>query len=339
MPFRAPAGNNTYIPSYDASGAVISFTRDSSKFRLAQYVKYVPVEKDEGYYLATDPNEPYRVVDQNDYLWEDGADAPMGNGEKLEHEYRPYRNVRVAYPFVIGSRAVEQAAWPILAAHAKKTAAKAMLVRTMRAAGILTTAANWGTNTVTAAGAWTGSTSANLRIQNTINAAARQVELATGGIVSDSEGMILVMNPNRARAIAVSPEYRDYILGSPDALASLTSQDSPNRKYGLAPYLYGYKLVIENAVRVVTRKGTAATPEYAWPDNAVVLMSRPDGVGQTADDDALEFSTLAFRFSEEMTVESKDDPDNRRVSGRVVENYSVVLQAPQTGCFIDPLAI
>jgi hypothetical protein len=34
---------------------------------------------------------------------------------------------------------------------------------------------------------------------------------------------------------------------------------------------------------------------------------------------------------EEMTVEQRDDPDNRRISGRVVEDYDVKIVAPVTG--------
>lgn len=339
MPPRAPSGSNTYVPSYDATGPVIQFTRDPSRFRLNQYVKTIGVSKDQGYYLALDPDEPYRVVSENDYLWEDGSDAPAGNGEKMDHEFKPYRTKRRAFPFSIGKKAVDQASWPILAAHGKKTSTKAMTLRTVQSTALLTNPANWGGNTSAASGAWSSSTGNTVLIQSDLNAALIAIEQQTGGIVTDEESLVLVMNPVRARSIAASNEYRDYIKGSPDALASLTDQKNPNRKYGLAPYLYGLKVVVENAMRVTTRKGSnATTRSYIWPDTAAAIVSRPEGLVAAEGEEGLDFSTIAFRFYEEMTVESKSDPDNRRELGRCVEDYVVQMQAPQTGYLFTGLS-
>ena len=117
MAARAPAGSNTYVPSYDATGPVIQFTRDPSRFRVNQYIKSIKVQKDQGYYLALDADEPYRIVSENDYLWEDGSDAPAGNGEKMDFEFKPFRTLRRSFPFALGQKSVEQADWPILAAN------------------------------------------------------------------------------------------------------------------------------------------------------------------------------------------------------------------------------
>jgi hypothetical protein len=43
------------------------------------------------------------------------------------------------------------------------------------------------------------------------------------------------------------------------------------------------------------------------------------------------FSTAHVFAHEEMTTETKDDVDNRRTLGRVVENYDVQIVAPATG--------
>lgn len=338
MTARAASGSNTYVPSYDATGPVIEFTRDPSRFRLNRYVKNITVKKDQGYWLRLDADEPYRVVSENDYLWEDGADAPAGHGEKMDHEFVAYRTKRRSFPFAIGQKAVDQADWKILAAHAKKTSTKAMTLRTVQSTTLLTTAANWGTNTGAASGAWSSSTSNTLIIQSDINTALLGIEQQSGGIISDEDGLVLVMNPVRARSIAASNEYRDYIKGSPDALAALTDQKNPNRKYGLAPFLYGLELVVENAMRVTTRKGGTQTRSYIWPDAAAAIVSRPGGVAASDDDQGLDFSTLAFRFYEEMTVESKSDPDNRRELGRCVEDYVVSMQANQTGYLFTGLS-
>lgn len=332
MSARPPSGSNTYIPSYDASGVVVAYTRNPAAFRVNRYVKSLKVDKDQGYYLSLDADEPYRVVAEADYAWEDGADAPKGLGEKMDFEYKAYHTFRRAFPFAIGRKAVDQASWPILAQHARKTSTKAMVLRTLKAATLITTSANWpAANTAAAGGAWSTSSEAALYIQNDINSGLLAIEKATGGIVSDEDSLKIVMNPIRARSIAASPEYRNYIKGSPDALSSLTDHKNPNRKYGLAPFLYGLELVVENAVRVSSRKVGTLTKDYIWPGDKVAIVSRPEGLRGAEGEESLDFSTVAFRFYEEMTVESKDDPDNRRTQGRVVEDYEIQLQAGQAG--------
>lgn len=333
MSARAPAGSNTYVPSYDASGVVIAFTRKPSAFRINQYVKSLKVAKDQGYYLTLDADEPYRLVTEDDYKWEDGADAPKGLGEKADFEYVPYRTVRRAIPFSLGRKAVDQAEWPIVAQHARKTSTKAMTLRTLKVANLLTTSSNWpAANTAAASGAWSSSSENALYIKTDLDAAMLAIEKATGGIVFDEDSLKVVMNPVKARQVADSPEYHQFLKGSPDALSSLTDHKNPVRIYGLAPRLYGLEVVVENAVRVSTRKGSnGPTRGYIWPDDKVALVSRPEGLVGAEAEEAMDFSTVAFRFYEEMTVETKDDPDNRRTSGRVVEDYVVTLQAGQTG--------
>ena len=94
--------------------------------------------------------------------------------------------------------------------------------------------------------------------------------------------------------------------------------------------------MVENAIQVTTPKsGNVPTPpsqarSYVWPTANPVITSRPQGI-VAPDEQTLDFSTIAFRFFEQMTTEQKSDPDNRREVGRVVEDYCVTLQAPQTG--------
>lgn len=343
MSLREPAGSNTYIPSYDATGVILAYTRDPKKFRLPQYTRSFNVTKDQGYYLSLDTAEPVRLVSENDFVWEDGADSAAGNDGKLDFEYKPYKTVRLRKGFAIGKKAVDQATWPILAQHSHSVASVMMLLRTYKTANLLTTAANWTAGGVTpqvAVGNFNRSTESDLFIQNTINNALLTIEKNTNGIGSDEDSFIIVINPNDARLIGTSDEYRNYIKGSPDALSALTDQKNPNRKYQLAPYLYGVKLVVENAVRVSTRKnttGVAPTKNYVWPDGSMAILTKPEASLGDGNMDGADISTVAFRFYEEMTVESKSDPDNRRELGRVVEDYIVQLQAASSGMLITGL--
>lgn len=220
--------------------------------------------------------------------------------------------------------------------------AKAMTVRTLINTTLATTAANWtgtwGTNTSAASNQWTNTASnTNEAIQTDINTGCIAIEQASGGIVTDEEALHITMNPVIARGLARSYEYKQYIKGSPDALAAITDQRNPNRRYGMAPYLYGLALTVENAVVVTTPKFAnvasgrgGVTRSYVWPNANVVICSKPQGIVQESEQ-TLDFSTFCMRFYEMMTVESKDDPDNRRTVGRVVEDWVATLQAPQTG--------
>lgn len=335
-----PGGSNTYIASWEATGLIIKYTRDPSFFRLNRYGKDVKVPKDTGYYLALSGDDPYRVVTTNDFLWGDSADAPGARDQRQGFGFQPYRTARYCYPFSLGRKSVTQAEWPILAEHAAMQACKAMTVRTLLSQQLLTTTANWtgtwGTNTGATSASWSGSTTVTVVIQNDINNALIIVEQATGGIVADEDALSLVLNPILARGVAKSLEMRDYIKGSPDALAAITDYRNPNRKYGLAPYLYGLSLTVENAVVVTTPKsGNVPTPpaqtrSYIWPTANPLICSKPRGI-VAPEEQTLDYSTFALRFFEQMTVEQKSDPDNRREVGRVVEDYTVTLQAPQTG--------
>lgn len=335
-----PGGSNTYIPSWEATGLIIKYTRNPSFFRINKYVKELKVPRDQGYYLTLGGDDPYRVVSVNDYLWEDSVDAPGGRQERQAFGFAPYRTARFCYPFNLGRKSVDQAEWPILAEHAAMAAAKAMTVRTIMNTQLATTSANWsgtwGTNTGAVSGVWSTSSLVNNYIQTDINTACIAIEQASGGIVTDEEALQLTFNPSLARGVSKSPEYKTYIQGSPDALAAITDQRNPNRKYGLAPFLYGLRLVVENAIVVTTPKpGNVPSPpsttrSYVWTTQYAVISSKPQGV-VAPEEQTLDFSTFAFRFYEQMTTESKSDPDNRREIGRVVEDFQVSLQSPQTG--------
>jgi hypothetical protein len=347
-PYQAyPGGSNTYIPSWEATGMVIKFTRDADRFRINKYVKDIKVPKDQGYYLTLDADQPYRVVSINDYLWEDSADAPGGRQERMGFAFQPYRTARLCFPFSLGKKSVEQAEWPILAEHGKMMAAKAMTVRTKQMVNLISNSSYWSglgfTNTGGTAGTWSTSDNTNVYIQKTLNTALIAIEQASGGIVSDEDALHLTFNPTTARSVAVCPEYRTYIQGSPDALSALTDQRNPNRKYGLAPQLYGLDLVVENAIQVTTPKsGNVASPpaqsrSYIFGSTYALISSKPTGISAEGEQ-SLDFSTVQFRFYENMSVESKSDPDNRREVGRVVEDYTVSIAAPQTGYLVTGIS-
>jgi hypothetical protein len=355
MPFAAPSGSNTYIPVHEAREPTLELTRDPKKFRLNQYVKTIPVSKDQGYYLALDGDEAARVVDADQGVWEDGSDAPADN-EKQDHEFRPYRTVRrKPFGFRIGYKTAKQASWDLVMAHARTARTRAMTLRTIKANELIWNPANWAipnagiSNTLAATdnalagaggGAWSTSTTAQTFILRCLMGAAELIDERSNGVVNDVSGFILVISPNLARKIRQSPEFHEYLRGSPEALASLKGDlaaQNPNFKFGLPPTLYGFTVVVENAVRITSPKGAPVVRTRIVPNDAAAILSRTDGVVAETES-APDFSTVSFRMLEEMTTEIKDDPDNRRHVGRVVEEYTVLMQAPQTGFLITGLS-
>jgi hypothetical protein len=78
-------------------------------------------------------------------------------------------------------------------------------------------------------------------------------------------------------------------------------------------------------------------PTYMWnlqanSLNPLVMLARPGGLVAQG---TSTFSTIMQFMFEEMTVESRDDPDNRRTMGRVVEDYATGLTSDISGYLLQ----
>ena len=58
-------------------------------------------------------------------------------------------------------------------------------------------------------------------------------------------------------------------------------------------------------------------------------MSRPEGL--MGSEGVADFATCQIFSYEDMTVETKKDPDNRREQGRIVDDFDVQVVAPASG--------
>ena len=124
--------------------------------------------------------------------------------------------------------------------------------------------------------------------------------------------------------MAGSAEIHDYLKQSPFSMDVIRNNLS---LYGLPDNLYGIKVVVENCVQNSANKGATRSDNYAMTNTNAVLVARPGGLEGTMGS----FSTCQTFMKEEMTVESKRDDDGRRTVGRVVEDYQVVVAAPESG--------
>lgn len=337
-----PGGaTNTYVPSTEATNnMVVDFSRNPRSFKINEYLQIVPVTKDVGYYTSMTIEEAGRILNTSikDHLWADGEDAPSDKGQTESFEFLAYQTKRYFFGFRIGQKAAAQASWDILAQHGRIKAQQAMTARTQQAITLLSTGGNWPTGHTSAVssisgvtGKWDVSTTARKDIKRSIDYAIDTIQKSTlGGI--ELEDFRLVISPGGARKIAVSQEIVDHIKGSPDALAEVKGALGPNAAFGLPSRLYGINVVVENAVKVTSRKGATKATSYVLADTTPFIVARPGGLVAPADSNAApRFSTACMFAYEEMTVESKYDQDNRVNKGRIVDDYAMVMTAGISG--------
>ncbi len=332
-----PGLNNVYLISHDATNnLIVSYSRNPKDFALNSYIQIAPVTKMVGAYLRVTAEEAARIVstDLSNLRWPDGAEAPMHEEGLESHEWQSYRCERYARGFNLGDLTIEQATWDIVGMHAAFHAQGMMTARTQLVHTLLATSGSWlaahtATATVAGGGKWDVSSVDTKYIKKSFRYAEIQILKATLGVVRPKD-LVLVINPEVAAKMSESDEVHQYIKESPDAMAQLRGDTpSQNGKFGLPDFLYGLRIVIEDAVKVSTPKGGTATPDFICSGDEAYLLARVGGIEGKFGSPS--FTTVSTFMKEEMTVETKRDDDNRRTKGRVVENYDVVMTAPSSG--------
>lgn len=335
-----PSGSNTFVQSFEASGKLISgFSRNIADFPINTWCKQIPVKKTAGYYLRITAENAARIVNTNlsDFIWPDGHEAQIGNDNAESFEFKQYSTIRYAYPFNLGDLAVQQADWPILAIHAAMAGQQAMTARTVSVGAFLTTAGNWegytSTATATVGGLWDVSGASDKFILKSFNYVDRKIGQNTIGVVKRKD-IICLVNPDTAHQMAETEEFRDMLKQSQFALGQVRGDiASQNGRWMMPDMVYGMNFLVDDTWRITSRKGASAVAgTYAIPNNVAIFCSRPGGlVGMEGIPD---FSTFQLFMQEEMTVETKHDPDNRRSKGRVVENFDVKMVSPASGWYL-----
>lgn len=340
-----PSGSNTFVPQFDASGhLVVAFSRNPKDFALNQYITITPVKKGQGYYLNITAEQAARIIntDLSENLWQDGNDAPDMEWGNESFNFVKYETQRYAYGFRMGWKAVEQADWKIMSSHAALVAQRAMTARTIVALTGLTTTANYAsthTSAVTSLGtgtSWTNASNTELvnLMKHSILTASNQIRLDTLGVVGPRD-LVLVVTPNLSAGMSESQEIINYLKQSPFAYPHLKgTEEITSGRWGLPEYLYGVKVVVEDAVRVSSVKGAAISIGNALTTDSngkeqSLLIARPGAL--TSNEGAVSFSTGHIFSYEEMKVETKDDPDNRRTLGRIVDDFTFQVVASASG--------
>lgn len=329
-------GLSTFVPSTNdlATGALqVEFTRSVNTFAITRYAQLVPTTKEAGFYLRQDPTDAIRLPNLNAYKWAKGQDRPAGSQNSFE--FFPYATERFNYGFYVPNETVQQAAWDVVAQHARTKMTLAMTGRTLRAATLLADSSTWNANNYAATataligGPWNSPTASNRYIQKSVQKVMQQVQYSTGGAVRPSE-LIMVISPTVAQAIAQSAEVLEYVKANPMSPSFLQGSDL-YAEWGIPPKLFGIgEIVIEDAVRVTTKKNAAGTATTSYIlGNGAYFVSRPGGL--IGVEGAPSFSTLQIFAYEDMVVEQWNDPKNRRIEGAVVDNSDVRVVTPVGG--------
>lgn len=329
--------NATYIPDLDDSGRLqIEFSRNPKKFALNKYIKIQPVKRQVGKYLRIDEANHSRIVGGNldQYIWADGHDRPVINNNGDQFELDEYRTLRRNFGEPLGDLAKEQADWDIGGISTRTMAQKAMTARTMLVHAGLSNAANWpaahsiNVGATVGLGAIDGALSTDPRIKKLFNRIVRQIMLATNSTVRRSD-LNFVINPETALIMSETQEVIDVVKQSPDAKSMLTGTVGWT-EYMLPEFLYGVRLVVEDAVVTTTPRG-AATQTKSWVMGTGIgyMLSRPGALA--AENDGPSYSTVTLMVKEDMVVERLRENQHRRSHNNVVDDVGFANTAPIAG--------
>lgn len=337
----SPGGANTFVPSLEATGQLrIDYSRNVDSFAHNNYAKMIPVDKQVGHYLSFTSDESARITNTalDKYVWQDGAEAPLNLVEK-DHDFPTYTTRRYAYAFTLGNLSIEQAEWDVVASYSQTAASKAMTGRSAKIIAALE-GGTWTGSTATATsaggGKWDVSGSNDRFIKKSLNAGVQNIVKKTNGVVGPKD-LVLVISPDTAGQMAdggdaTDGEIHSYMAQSPFALDAI-GQRQQLMNYGLPSHLYGIQVVVEDTVLVSSKPNATRSDAFALTNTNAFLLSRPQGLIGT--NGSTLSSTICVFSKEELTVEIHDDQLNRRVIGRVVDDFVPVLTGIASGYYFS----
>ena len=333
----------SFIPTFSEATGLIQteFTRSVKSFALNRYTKLVPVSVVSGYYLKINSDEAVRIVNENDFRWAYGEDRPTGVNN--DFDFVPFSTRRFERGFHIPYETAKNASWDIVAQHARSRATQLMTLRTNRALSLLTTAGNWTaslnyfadfdalTGLTTTNGVADGNATNQPYAARLFQTATERLIINTGGAVQMSD-IVAVMSPKTAFRMSRTEELKDLIKYTQGV--QLMQGAGTFSRYGLSPQLFGIgDIVIEDAVKVTSQKGATRAADYILAEGDVLFLSRPQGL--VGVEGGANFATVTNFVYEDFTVETFDDPRNRRTVGSIVDNSVMELTAPLAGIFVD----
>ena len=333
---------STVIPLFELSGnLMVAYGRNQKDFAVNKYTRTTSVKSTVGNYVRFNPKDLARMpnLPQKPH-WAAGTPAPTGFHETLGFETVPFRTQREAFAKTLDKRSVDVASFPIMKTHTAALGQQAMTYLAYRCCAALTTTANFDAShvftatTASGTGVLSGGTTADPRIKNAFDYAARLIQKDTFGAVRYGQLSVL-MNHNTAMQLSSTREIREYVMQQADAykMIRMDADKNYNALYGLPDRLYNYNVVVEDAFyNPYNRSNASEAGTVVFPDNTIVMFLADGDLEQP--EGASSFSTCHRFAYEEFTLETKDDTWNRLVEMRAVLDFDVQIVAPPTGCII-----
>lgn len=366
MSFSDPSSTNTFIPSWEATSQLVSFVRDPKRFKINEYIAFRNALKPVGKYVAFESEHAIRVPTKEQFAWPDGAPRPDGFNNLMGFEYREYSCERMDVPFTLGNRTRANCPWDITAVQSTVVMSQYMTLLSWDILSFLQTTSNWvlangvehfDTATDLGGGKWDAGSPANPYMQKGLYAAFQFIKDNTNSLIS-KEQCRLILGVEAARKIRTSQEVLDYIKQSPFAMQQVRGEIAGrNTDFDLPDKLFGFEVVVEDGQRVSTLKNAAGTFTRGYikdPDTALLLSKVEALPGDFVSDAGSipNFSTFqVFNYIGEggktgdgretggmpFTVETFEDPRNRRLDGHVVGDWGLKMVAPESGYLITDI--
>lgn len=339
---------NGFIP--EATGQAIAFVRDPKRFKLNQYAQLINAPKPLVLYAVLDPDQPARVPNSDMFRWAPGNYRPRGTNNMGNFVWNEVLCERFNYGYTTDYQSVDSASgWNPRAFFNAIILQQAMTNVTQRFVTMMENTANWSGNTSDAntlnngAGTWDQASNdpaspKYLAIQKSVLAAARNIQLATNGMITLSD-MMLIVSPGLAMAMADTPEIHSYLEKQERSIRVLEGAE-PNMaaEWGLPQPFCGLKVVIEDGVIVKelpNALGTPATANRTWikADTSAVIVTRIGGInGNYGSPSASTIQRYFYKY--EMAVEAFDEPKHKLYESHVVDQFKEILAAPRSGWLI-----
>jgi hypothetical protein len=343
--FVDPGPTNTDMPSWEATGTIVAFIRDPSKFPMRRYVYWRPSDRLIGLYKVMDFNQAARIVTDAEYDWPDGMERPEGQDNLMGWYDVPFKMNRKWYGWTLGNLTIENCPWQIEAAQGAQTMQQAMTNRCNRFCGMMENPTNWGANTADAnvlnngAGYWDTADTVNYAIRKTINAVVVAIKRATNGMVG-AKDLRCVIGAGAAPAIGQSKEMADYVKQAySDSKAAIQGDIYGSlQEFNIPPKLYGVETVIEDSTIVTSQKGASTvTQGFIKDGNSVVITAMVQGMpgDQVGSFAVPNFSTMQWMgYGGELQSQVFQDARNERVTGGCKEIFIETMPAPVSGYLI-----
>lgn len=343
-----------YLPQ--ATGQIIGYIRNPSKFRINRWAQKVPAPVPVFQYAYINPDQPVRIYNRNEFLFEDGGERPSGNWNLTDFQWLTGACQRLDIPWTLGNQAIETtreySGWDPALVEQQQVASQAMTLRTSDAIAVLENSANWGSNTADANvinggfGLWSQASddpaSPNyLAIRKTFTNVMLIITLGTNAVVRYTD-IVCVISPGAATIMANTPEIYNYVKYGPYSQPHQEGEDvEVDERWGLPKRYAGIEIVVEDAPHVLVQPnstGTLATivsgnRAFCKSDHSAVFMSRVGGI--EAPYGSKNFSTFQIYFYKyDMSVWQYADPRNLREEGHVMDQRAQVLAAPASGFLV-----